>query len=452
MVEESVRGQQCDVVVVGAGAAGLVAGAALASSTDVVVLEAATRPGGRVESIRYGDYWLNVGAQFTEGAGPLFDIIDKYKIQLGSLADSKAALYLNGRIVTTDNPVWLLLRSRMSLAARIELAWVGLRLRRTFKRFMMNKSLDDAAKYQAFLDGQSGAYPMRGIKTPEMRAMFNAWAGQWIGCKPEETAASQFALSVGLALEKAANIPNFALPAGGNQTFTDALADELGERLRLGAEVRSITWTEDGATVHYVDTQGPVTLTARRVIVAVPADRAVAIMPDLPNEYRDALRVTNYGRYILAGIFTKEHGAQRWDNYYGISTPDLPSFQAIFNHAAPLRGSGPRKPGGALVCLAGGARADELAKLSDAQIEAAFRRDLLRVFPELEGNIDHVVVKRQPRVVSYWAPGKRAAQETLRKPVGPIQFAGDYLGDVPSLAAAVESGHGCAENLLQVLV
>lgn len=38
--------------------------------------------------------------------------------------------------------------------------------------------------------------------------------------------------------------------------------------------------------------------------------------------------------------------------------------------------------------------------LSDAEIEAEFRGDLLRFYPELENQIDLVVVKRQPRVVS----------------------------------------------------
>ncbi|MGV9819503.1 FAD-dependent oxidoreductase [Nocardia xishanensis] len=59
------------------------------------------------------------------------------------------------------------------------------------------------------------------------------------------------------------------------------------------------------------------------------------------------------------------------------------SFQAIFNHSAPQRTSGPRKPGGALVCLAGGSRADELNELTDEQIEAVFVNDLVKVLPEL---------------------------------------------------------------------
>lgn len=447
---ENVREQQCEVVVIGAGAAGLVAGSTVGGLTDVVVLEAATRPGGRVESVRHGDYWLNIGTQFTEGVGPLFEVMDRFQIERGSLAGRKAALYLNGRMVTTDSPPVLLLRSRMPLAAKLELARVGLRIKYAYAR-LFGKKVKVARAIRARFDSQSGAEAlMSGIRSREMTALLNAWSGQWIGCDPEETAATQLVVSIGTALEKAAKVPNFALPVGGNQVFTDALAEDLGDRLRLGAEAQRITWTDDGVSVDYVDAQGIARVTAKRAIVATPADRALAIMPDLPEARRSALADIKYGRYILAGIFTKEQGPQRWDDYYGISTPEL-SFQMVFNHAAPLRTEGPRKPDGALVVMSGGSAADELDRLSDEEIEAAFLRDLIGMFPELEGKIDRVVVKRQPRVVSYWQPGKRdASQQTLRAPMGPIWFAGDYLAD-PSLAAAAAAGQRAAQKVLQSL-
>ncbi|MQY33850.1 hypothetical protein SRB17_18160 [Streptomyces sp. RB17] len=448
----NIREQQCEVVVVGAGAAGLMAGSTLAAeSTDVVVLEAATRAGGRVESVRHGDYWLNIGTQFTEGGGPLFDVMDRYRIERGSLAGRKAALYLKGRMVTTDSAPLLLLRSRMPLAAKVELARVGLRIKYACAR-LFGKNAEAARAVRARLDSQSGVEAlMAGVRSPELIALFNAWSGQWIGCDPEETAARQLATSIGTALEKAAEVPNFALPVGGNQAFTDALAQDLGDRLRLGAEVQRITWADDSVTVEYVDAAGPARLTAKRAVVATPADRAVEIMPDLPDAQYSALTDIKYGRYILAGVFTKEQGPQRWDDYYGISTPEL-SFQMVFNHAAPLRAQGPRKPGGALALLSGGSLADRLGKLSDEEIEDAFLRDLIGMFPELDGQIDRVVVKRQPRVVSYWEPGKRdASQQTLRAPLGPICFAGDYLGD-PSLAVAAASGQRAARKVMQSLV
>ena len=62
-----------DVVVIGAGMSGLMAATTLAPSADVVVLESSDRTGGRVETVRRGDYWVNVGTQFTEGSGTLID-------------------------------------------------------------------------------------------------------------------------------------------------------------------------------------------------------------------------------------------------------------------------------------------------------------------------------------------------------------------------------------------
>ncbi|WP_367917742.1 flavin monoamine oxidase family protein [Nocardioides ginsengisoli] len=439
----------CDVVVIGAGAAGLAAGSALAASSDVLVLEAADRPGGRVESVRHGAYWLNIGAQFTEGTGPLFDVMDRYRIERGSLAGKKAALFLQGRMVTTDNPALLMLRSRMSLKTKVELARTGLRIKRAYAR-LVGADAEAARTTRTRLDDESGAALMKGASTPTMRAIFEAWSGQWIGCDSDETAGAQLALSIGTALEKASKVPNFALPVGGNQTFTDALAADLGDRLELGAEAESISWKDDTVVVRYRDAQGRVEVTARRAVMAVPADRALAVLQGPPTAHHDALGDIEYGRYVLAGVFTKESGPQRWDDYYAVSTPDL-SFQIAFNHAASQRRGSPRLPGGALVLMAGGSRADELNRLSDAQIEATFLKDLVTLFPELDGNIDRVVVKRQPRVVSYWAPGKRAAsQRTLRRPLGPIWFAGDYLGD-PSLAAATESGQRAAEKVLASL-
>lgn len=444
-----VREESCDVVVIGAGAAGLVAGSTLAGVVDVIVLEAAARPGGRVESVRHGDYWLNIGAQFTEGAGPLFDVMDRYRIERNSLAGKKAALYVKGRMVTTDNPVLLMLRSRMSVKAKVELARTGLRIKRAYAK-LVGTNVEAARITRTRLDSETGAALMKGASSPAMIDLFEAWSGQWIGCDAEETAGAQLALSIGTALEKAAKVQNFALPVGGNQSFTDALAMDLSHRLRLGAEVGSVSWGDDKVVVHYRDAQGPVSVTARRAVMAAPADRALAILENLPAAHYEALRDIKYGRYVLAGVFTKESGPQRWDDYYAVSTPDL-SFQIAFNHAASQRRGGPRKPGGALVLMAGGSRADELGRLTDEQIEATFLKDLVTLFPELDGNVDRVIVKRQPRVVSYWGPGKRdASQRTLRKPLGPIWFAGDYLGD-PSLAAAAASGQRAAERVLASL-
>lgn len=133
-----------------------------------------------------------------------------------------------------------------------------------------------------------------------------------------------------------------------------------------------------------------------------------------------------------------------------MSTPEL-SFQAVFNHAAALRRSDVRKPGGALACFAGGAEADRLFELSDEEIVTRFTADLLRLYPELEGKVEPGILRRHPRVVPFWASGGRASLATLHAPLGPVHLAGDYQLDMPSLADAGASGERAGQRVLASL-
>ncbi|ONF73802.1 flavin monoamine oxidase family protein [Amycolatopsis keratiniphila] len=436
---------ETEVVVIGAGMAGLMAATAL-SDRDVVVLEATDRAGGRVESVRQGDYWINLGTQFTEGTGPLIEALERHQVAMGTLAGKKVALALHGKQVDTSNPFGLMFRSRMTFLDRLGLAAVGARILAAAPFLQMNPGNRLAKRVRAKLDALSASYVLRGIGSEVARDMVRSWSGQWMGCEPEETAATQFVFSMGILLTDPAKVPNFSLPEGGNQTLTDVLATDLGDRLRLNSPVTSVEWTEDGVVVDYADENGPARIRARRAIVAVPSDVAVKLMPGLPPEYRSAFDDIRYGRYVVVGFFTHEEGPQRWDDYIAVSTPQL-SFQAMFNHAAALRGPGARKPGGALACFAGGAVADNLFELTDEEIVNRFTADLLSLYPELEGKLDEGIVRRHHRVVPFWAPGGRASLPTLRRHLGPVHLAGDYQLDMPSLADAASSGERAAEQV-----
>jgi monoamine oxidase len=445
----TVREETCEVVVVGAGMAGLMAATTLADR-DVVVLEATDRAGGRVDSVRQGDYWINVGTQFTEGTGPLIDALHRHQVPMGTLEGKSVALALGGKQVDTSNPFALMFRSRMSLLDRLGLAAVGTRIIANVPFLEMNAENRWAKRVRAKLDARRADFVLRGIRSDLARTMVRSWSGQWMGCEPEETAATQFVYSMGILLTDPGKVPNLSLPEGGNQTLTDILSKDLGERIRLNSPVTSLTRTADGVVVEYDGADGPARLNARRAIVAVPADIASQIIRDLPREYRQAFADIRYGRYVVVGFFTDEEGPQRWDGYLAVSTPEL-SFQAVFNHAAALRRGNTRKPGGALACFAGGAEADKLFELGDEEIVARFTADLLKLYPELKGKLGEGILRRHPRVVSFWAPGGRASLATLRENLGPVHLAGDYQLDVPSLADAANSGQQAAEKVLASL-
>lgn len=437
-----------EVVVIGAGMSGLMAATTLLPEADVVVLESTDRTGGRVDSVRQGDYWINVGTQFTEGTGPLFDALQRHNIEMGSLAGKGVGLYLNGGLVDTSNPVQLMFGSRMTMTDRLGMAIVGARILATVPFLKSDSRM--ARRVRAKLDTKLASYLLKGVHSELATAVVRAWSAQWMGCEVEETAATQFVTSVGLALADPAKIPNFSLPVGGNQTLTDVLTEDLGGRVRLNSPVQSVRREGDGVVVDYLDGDRPVRLRAERAVVTAPADIAKQILPDLPQQHWNALNDITYGRYVIVGFFTEETGAQRWDDFIAVSTPQL-SFQAMFNHAAALRRGDDRKPGGAVACFAGGAQADKLLDLPDEEIVARFSQDLLTVFPELAGKLGTSIVRRHHRVVPFWAPGRRNSLPTLHDPLDAVYFAGDYQGDLPTLADAATSGEYAAKAVLASL-
>ncbi|AWK75488.1 oxidase [Rhodococcus oxybenzonivorans] len=445
MTTHDVREEATEVVVVGAGMSGLMAATTLAPETGVVVLESTDRTGGRVETVRRGDYWINVGTQFTEGTGTLIDALDRHGIEMGSLAGKSIALYLNGGVVDTSNPVELMFRTRMTMMDRLGMAVIGARILAVMP-FLESESRI-AHRVRAKLDTRLASYLLKGVRSKLAAAVVRSWSAQWMGCEVEETAATQFVTSVGLALADPEKIPNFSLPVGGNQTLTDVLTEDLGDRIRLNSVVHSVRQDGGGVVVDYHDGDRPVRLRAKRAIVTAPADIAERIIPNLPQQHRNAFNDITYGRYVIVGFFTDEVGPQRWDDYFAVSTPQL-SFQAMFNHAAAMRNGDDRKPGGALACLAGGAHADALFDLPDEEIVSRFAKDLLAVFPELEGKLGEGIVRRHRRVVPFWAPGRRNSLPTLRDPLGSIYLAGDYQLDLPSLADAATSGERAAKDVL----
>ncbi|MFX0579034.1 flavin monoamine oxidase family protein [Nocardia nepalensis] len=448
MTSHEVHEETAEVVVVGAGIAGLTTATTLARETDVVVLEASDRTGGRVDTVRQGDYWINVGTQFTEGTGALIDALDRHGIERGSLAGKSVALYLNGGLVDTANPLALMFRTRMSFMDRVGMAVVGARIFAVAPFLESQSRL--ARRVRAKLDAKSASYLLKGVRSELAAEIVGSWSAQWMGCEVRETAATQFVTSVGIALTDPEKVPNFSLPVGGNQTLTDVLAADLGDRIRLNSVVRSVRKDGDSVVVDYLDGDRPKRLRARRAIVTTPADITERIIPDLPDQYRNAFDDIAYGRYMVVGFFTDEVGPQRWDKYFGVSTPQL-SFQAMFNHAAAMRTGDDRKPGGALACFAGGAHADTLFELSDEEVVSRFAKDLTTVFPELEGKLGEGIVRRHHRVVPFWAAGRKASLPALRAPLGNIYLAGDYQLELPSLADAAESGEQAGKAVLASL-
>src|SRR6266536_2634617 len=122
--------QARDVVVVGAGIAGLAAAWYLRDS-DVLVLEASDRIGGRIRSEPRGPYWLNLGAHVFSGPGSATArLAEDAGVELASVPGELVAVELNGRIGAGGRPELYPFRLPLTPRERLALMRAGLRLRR----------------------------------------------------------------------------------------------------------------------------------------------------------------------------------------------------------------------------------------------------------------------------------------------------------------------------------
>lgn len=243
-------------------------------------------------------------------------------------------------------------------------------------------------------------------------------------------------------LEGVAHIGDEPSPGvtGGNQALAFALADRLGERVRLGAAVDRIGWSEAGVEVR---TEAGRVAEADRCVVAVPASvlDGIAFEPALPAATREALDRVRYG-----------HAAKL---FVPLVEPAPPS--AVMN--VPERwwcwtqtdAAGDPVP--LVSCFAGSAPALERLELDAGP--ARWVESLAALRPDLELEPEHAQLSTwddDPWVRAAYSisssPDQAAA---VAEPVGPIHFAGEHAGGPFSglMEGAIRSGQRAAAAIAE---
>lgn len=437
--------QHYDTIVIGGGIAGLAAAHRL-SGRNVLVLEAADRPGGRIHSQPAGDYWLNFGAHMFGGTGSLVgDLVTELGLDARPIKGvllgvaHKQSRLLGGRLETIP------LQLKLSLRERLSFIRMGIALRLGSERIVpvlrgrAGESADATrTRVLGYRNEQTLAQAL-GVLQPEIARFLEAFT--------ERTGGSPSEMAAGYALRSFTNVWSKHSPGhnlhGGSAGLPQALASRLGDRLQLGAQVSAVQAGGDIVTVDYIQNGVPHRVTANAAIVATPAYVTGRIVRDLPVATLDALNAIRYGAFLTMAIRTSETGPMPWDGNYAIATPAR-SFSVLFNMATSLR-TGSRKPGGSIMLFRGARGASALMEKTDAQIEAQFLTDLYEEFPEARGIVTKAVIQRWPAGAPYSWPGRGALQPALTAPLGRVFLAGDYL-EFPNMDAAIATGYEAADR------
>lgn len=478
---------KADVIVVGAGFAGITAARDLAAKGhDVLVLEARDRVGGRtlnhpIDSLHV----IEVGGQWL---GPEHDLPDRglndpnnyptddavtgqsqiwalaRKVGVPAYLTYNTGLYVDargGRISTysgripTDTPTGAAEAGEAIIAIDKRLATVPLD-----KPWTAPDALEwDSMTVQSWMDhGDTFAsWPFKGLLTPDGRQLVELAVQSVWSCEPRDLSMLHLlfycraAGSLGSLLNTDEGAQMYRLH-GGSQLIAVRAAAAL-RRLRLSSPVRRIEQDSSGVTV----SGDGYTARAQRVVVAIPPTLAgrIDFSPAMP-ALRDQLTQRMPMGTVIKVQCVYDSPFWRADGLAGQATSDTGPVKITFDNTPPDHGAP-----GVLMGFIEGAEGRTALGLSEGQRRAAVTACFTRYFGPKAAK-PHLYVEKS-WASEQWSRGCYAGYlptgvwtdygPALRAPVGRIHWAGTETATVWNgyLDGAVRSGQRAAAEVARNL-
>ena len=447
------------VVVIGAGAAGLGAAKVLRQQgVDVVVLEAKDRAGGRLGGDRVGDFRIDEGVDFLTST---HDVAHQLVRELGlplRHRSVKVGWFTNGRYLTLSAPLSVG-RAIREIPSQWKLGllspravWAGMKLVKTVSSRRAHFSFaSDSRTFEFDPDENFIDYLTRLRVPPKLMAAIKGSLQVTLMDRLENTGPSHAMTHFGELFVWT----RLEVPEKGIGAITDALLDACGDAIRVSTPVQRVE-IENGAVTRVIHDGGAIEADA--VICTAPATRTADMIPDLPSGMRDALGKVFYSSVcrVVVGLDRSVLPA----DWSAVTYPEDQDVPLVIERTSYLPACAP--PGKHMLdLLIGFDRAAELFPLDDDEIRRRLL-DNLRRYPPPPGSrypSDEEVlftrVYRWPEAVCFAPPGMFTAIRNIREgragTVRNLYLAGDYMARMPSMNGALASGIDAAERVLSSL-
>lgn len=443
------RKVETDVVVVGAGFAGLSAAERLADDGfDVLVVEARDRVGGRAHTRRTdAGVALDLGGQWV---GPTQDEILALADRLGAPVfpthNEGSTILDRGRAIQRYEGTI----PRISPAVLADVGLAQWRLDRLQRQVPTDEPWATAA---STLDTQTAETWIRRMHTATGRGLLRIAVTSLFAAEPSDLSLLHllFYLRSGGGLDRMLGVADGAQErrfVHGSQDLSERLAARLPDRVLLGAPVRAVEQDADRVVVR----GETVEVTARRTIVAIPPALAGRIdyRPALPPA-RDALTQRMPMGAVIKINVVYDEPFWRADGLNGQATNLSGPVSITFDN------SPPDGTPGVLLAFAEGAHAVTLGGLDAGERRDTVLASLSRWFgPRAASPVEYHELDWSTEewtrgcYGAHLAPGVWTRYgPALRQPVGLIHWAGTETSPIWSgyLDGAVRSGHRAADEV-----
>jgi oxygen-dependent protoporphyrinogen oxidase len=452
-----------DALVIGAGISGLATAWWLQSGGHrVTVIEAESRPGGTIGTLRDSGYLIETGPNSTLETSPLIaQLLGETGTIAGRIYANPAAK--NRYILRGGRLLALPLSPPAFLGTRLFSAGAKLGLLREL--FVARSSPDSDETVAQFVRRRLGAEFLDYAINPfvagvyagdperlSVRAAFprlfeieqqygSLIRGQIQGARERKRS--------GEVSKQAAPMLSFA---DGMQTLTDGVAARMAD-LRLDTRATGIARRDAAWEVNAVGPQGGLTLRAKTVVLATPAAAAAQLMQPHAQSTSDALDAIPYPPVAsVASAYARADVAHALDGF-GFLVPKKEQRRILGTiFSSTLFGN--RAPDGMvlLTTFVGGMRQPELAQLDETAIAALVQDELVSLLG-VRAAPQRIWVNRWERAIPQYTLGhldRVTAIDEAERALPGLFFCANYRGGI-SVADCIKSSRATADRIAQYL-
>jgi oxygen-dependent protoporphyrinogen oxidase len=443
-------GEPKQVIVIGAGISGLACAYRLKQlGLPVILLEASARVGGLVGSVRTDGFLFESGPQSFQGTEPLLELIREVGIE-GELhrADPRAPrfIYLHGKLQKIPmTPQGLMASSLLGLKSRAKI------VSEPFKRTKPPTKEESVAD---FVRRKFGHEILEYLVAPFVSGVY-AGDPEKLSLKAAFPSLEEWEREYGSVLrgamksrpdkEKGSGPPPLCSFADGVGSLAVAIAEKLGDSVRVGAKVASVGRSANYQVCVECDGRNEM-LEASAVVVSTPAYTAGHIAAQISSPLMHTLSGVAYApvAVVACGYYDRQI-AEKLDGF-GYLVPRSEKVRTLGTVWNSSLFAGRASAGAvAITSFIGGATDPKIVDHSDDEILAIVQDENARIL-QISGSPVASAVWQYPKALPQYNLGHGHVVEAIRdgERANPgLFFCGNYL-EGPSLGKCVETANQTA--------